>query len=153
MIKPREIPTILYAEDDPNDIALCKAAREEAQVQFEFRFVLDGLQLMDYLGRKGKFADTLKFPSPELILLDLSIPGKSGQECLREIKQNPETRAIPVVIFSTCNEASVIRTMYESGAASYIVKPMHFLELIEVWETLDRYWFKTSILPDLGLAM
>lgn len=149
MLKPQVFPTILYAEDEHYEIKLCQAALEDANVSFKMEFVQDGLELMDYLYHRGKYSDKLVFRRPQLIMLDLSMPGKNGKECLAEIKSEPELQSIPVVIFSTCSESEIIREMYTQGAASYITKPLHFLDLIRIFEMLDNYWIKTTVLPGL----
>src|SRR5437763_13337861 len=90
--------TILLADDDADDRMLAKDALDESRVANELRFVEDGEQLLDYLYRRGPFADPKVSPRPGLILLDLNMPRKDGREALREIKSDPALRQIPIVV-------------------------------------------------------
>src|SRR6185369_5598603 len=92
---------ILYADDDADDQLLVKEALEEARLLNDLRFVNDGEELMDYLHRRGEYADPAKSPRPGLILLDLHMPRKTGREALQEIKGDPELRRIPIVVLTT----------------------------------------------------
>ncbi len=138
---------ILMADDDEDDCLMAKEAFEEAHVVNELRFVHDGQELMDYLKRRGKYADPSLSPRPGLILLDLNMPRKDGREALKEIKSDPELRSIPVVILTTSKaEEDILRT-YADGANSFITKPVTFEGLVNVIKQLDKYWFKISIVP------
>ena len=92
---------ILMADDDADDRMLTRDALDESRVLNELRFVEDGEELMEYLTRKGKYADAKDSPRPGLILLDLNMPKKDGREALKEIKSDPNLRRIPVVIMTT----------------------------------------------------
>ena len=138
---------ILMADDDEDDCLMAKEAFEEAHVANELRFVHDGQELMDYLKRRGKYADPSLSPRPGLVLLDLNMPRKDGREALKEIKSDPELRSIPVVILTTSKaEEDILRT-YADGANSFITKPVTFEGLVNVIKQLDKYWFKISIVP------
>src|SRR5215203_6044130 len=93
--------TILMADDDPDDRQLTKEAFEEARLANDLRFVEDGEELMDYLCRRGKYADPASSPRPALLLLDLNMPKKDGREALKEIKADPQLRQIRVVVLTT----------------------------------------------------
>ncbi|MDZ7261448.1 MAG: response regulator, partial [candidate division KSB1 bacterium] len=119
----KESITILMAEDDPEDRLLVKDAWEESRVLNELRFVEDGEELMDYLYRRGPYAEPARAPRPGLILLDLNMPRKDGREALKEIKADPELRRIPIVVLTTSKaEEDILRT-YDLGANSFITKP------------------------------
>ena len=134
--------TILMADDDLEDRLLVKEAMAEARLANDLRFVEDGEQLMDYLNHRGRYLDIADSPRPGLILLDLNMPKKDGREALREIKIDPQFRRIPVVVLTTSKaEEDILRT-YDLGANSFIVKPVSFQGLVEVMETLRRYWFE-----------
>ena len=95
MTHARRPITILMADDDPDDRQMTKEAFEESQLANDLRFVEDGVELMDYLQRRGKYSDPASSPRPGLILLDLNMPRKDGREALREIKADPELEAHP----------------------------------------------------------
>src|ERR687890_587725 len=103
--------TILIADDDADDRLLARDALAESRLANDVRFVEDGEQLMDYLHRKGKYADPAVSPRPGLILLDLNMPRKDGREALREIKADPTLRSIPIVVLTTSKqEEDILRT-------------------------------------------
>ncbi len=142
--------TILMADDDPDDRQLTREAFEEAKLVNDLRFVEDGVELLDYLHRRGKYADPATSPRPGLILLDLNMPRKDGREALQEIKQDPRLRAIRVVILTTSKaEEDILRT-YSLSAASYITKPVTFESLVDVVKTLGKYWLEIVELPENG---
>src|SRR6185312_13764096 len=93
--------TILMADDDPDDRELTREAFEESRLANDLRFVEDGVELLDYLKRRGKYEDPASSPRPGLILLDLNMPKKDGREALREIKADPKLKSIRVVILTT----------------------------------------------------
>lgn len=138
---------ILMAEDDPDDRLLVEDALEDANLRAEFRWVGDGDELLDYLLRRDGFQDQASSPRPGLILLDLSMPRRSGSDALAEIKRHPELRSIPVVILTTSRSEEDIRKSYDLGAASYISKPVSYEGLVEVVQVLGQYWFEVTELP------
>jgi CheY-like chemotaxis protein len=134
--------TLLCAEDDADYRLLTRRALKASRVANDVRFVEDGEELMDYLRRRGKYAEPGAAPRPGLILLDLNLPRKDGREALQEIKEDPELRRIPVVILTTSNaEEDVLRT-YNLGASSYIRKPVNMTSLVDIMTTLGHYWFE-----------
>jgi CheY-like chemotaxis protein len=142
--------TILMADDDPDDRQLTREAFEEARLANDLRFVEDGVELLDYLHRRGKYADPASSPRPGLILLDLNMPRKDGREALQELKQDPRLRPIRVIILTTSKaEEDILRT-YNLSAASYITKPVTFEALVDVIRTLGKYWLEIVELPENG---
>lgn len=139
--------TILYADDDADDQLLVQEALEESLVKNELRFVCDGEELMDYLKRRGKYADPNSSPRPGLILLDLNMPRKNGREALAEIKGDPLLRTIPVVVLTTSKAEEDIYRSYELGVNSFIAKPVTFGGMVQVMRTLGSYWFEIVALP------
>ncbi len=133
---------ILMADDDPDDRFLMKEAFEEARFPNELCFVEDGEELMDYLCHRGKYSSPNTAPRPNLILLDLNMPKKSGYEALSEIKAEPDLRRIPIVILTTSQAEEDIFRTYDLGANSYITKPLSFESLVEIVSTLRKYWFE-----------
>jgi CheY-like chemotaxis protein len=138
---------IVMAEDDADDRLLVKDALQECKWDVDMRFVDNGEDLLDYLLRRGKYAQAGNAPRPGLILLDLNMPRKDGREVLREIKASPELRRIPVVVLTTSRADTDIERIYELGANSFISKPVQFEGLVNLMDLLGRYWFDTVALP------
>jgi len=150
MKNDKDAVIILMADDDPDDRLMAREALEEARLVNELRFVEDGEQLLDYLKRRGRFAEPDAAPRPGLILLDLNMPRKSGREALAEIKADPELRSIPVVVLTTSKAEEDILRSYDLGVNSFITKPVTFDGLVEVMRSLARYWFEIVALPAAG---
>lgn len=139
--------TILMADDDEDDRLLTQDALAESRVLNELHFVEDGVELLEYLERKGKFVDKSISPRPGLILLDLNMPRMDGREALEAIKENPNLKGIPVVILTTSKQEEDMVKGYNLGAASYITKPVTFDGLVELMKTLGKYWVEFVELP------
>lgn len=137
---------ILIAEDDADDRFLLQTAFEENGFKDRLQFVENGVDVLEYLAAVQQRNDHT-FALPNFILLDLNMPKKDGREVLKEIKQNPDFRKIPVVIFSTTNNEQEMLRCYELGANSYITKPNSFEQLLEIVSTLREYWMQTSTIP------
>ena len=138
--------TILMADDDDDDRRLTREALLEGRLANDLRFVENGEELMDYLRRQGKYTGT-EVPRPGLILLDLNMPRKDGRTVLKEIKGDPELRQIPVVVLTTSQADEDIFKSYDLGVNSYIVKPVTFEALVDILQTLEKYWFEIVELP------
>lgn len=139
--------TILMADDDEDDRLLTQDALKESRVRNTLNCVEDGVELLEYLRREGKYQDKSLSPRPGLILLDLNMPRKDGREALEEIKADPELRNIPVVILTTSVQEEDMLKGYNLGAASYIAKPVNFEGLVELMKTLGKYWVEFVELP------
>ena len=139
--------TILMADDDEDDRLLTQDALAESRVLNELHFVEDGVELLEYLVRKGKFEDKTVSPRPGLILLDLNMPRMDGREALEAIKGNPNLKGIPVVILTTSKQEEDMVKGYNLGAASYITKPVTFDGLVDLMKTLGKYWVEFVELP------
>jgi CheY-like chemotaxis protein len=138
---------ILLADDDSDDRLLLQDAITECDWDGDLRCVENGEELLDYLGRRGKYQPPANAPWPGLILLDLNMPRKDGREALRAIKADAKMRQIPVVVLTTSKADTDIATLYELGANSFISKPVNFEGLVEVIRALGRYWFQIVQLP------
>ncbi len=139
---------ILIADDDEEDRMLIKDALVESKLKNKVREVEDGEMLMDYLKNKGKFADTKKYPTPGIILLDLNMPKKDGREALKEIKADKKLKHITIIILTTSKaEEDIIKT-YDLGVSSYITKPVSFTAMVDVMKTLNKYWLEIVLLPE-----
>ncbi len=139
--------TILMADDDADDRLLTQDAMRDARVLNELRFVEDGGELMDYLYRRGRYAEPSSAPRPRLILLDLNMPKKDGREALQEIKADPDLRRIPVVVLTTSKAEEDIFRSYDLGASSFIIKPVTFEALVELMKAVGQYWIEFVELP------
>ena len=139
--------TILMADDDEEDRMMAKEAWEESRLCNDLRFVEDGVELMDYLERRGKYADPNDSPRPGLILLDLNMPKKDGREALQGIKTSVDLCRIPVVVMTTSSAEEDILRSYHVGANSYITKPVTFDGLVKIVRHLGTYWFNIVELP------
>ena len=140
--------TILMADDDEEDCLLTREALAESRLLNDLRIVHDGEELLEYLRRRGRYANA-DAPRPGLILLDLNMPRKDGREALREIKADPALCAIPVVVLTTSQADEDIVRSYQLAASSYITKPVNFEGLVEVMRELGHYWFDIVDLPPL----
>ena len=140
--------TILVAEDDEDDRLLMQDALEENRLANDLHFVTDGVELLDYLNRRGDYTDPQSSPRPSLILLDLNMPRKDGREALKEIKADPELRKIPIVVLTTSKaEEDILRT-YDLGVSSFIAKPVVFDSMVQIMKMLGTYWIEIVELPD-----
>ena len=142
MKKVNNVNIIVLADDDADDRLLMAEAFEENNIPCILKFVEDGVDLLDYLTKKGKY-DLDTDDIPDLILLDINMPRKDGKEALKEIKENPLLKHIPVVMFSTSKSPEDVIITYKLGANSFIVKPSSFEGLLEVTKTIQKYWIDT----------
>ncbi len=143
---------ILLADDDPDDRLLTIRALKRSRLRNEIYTVEDGEELMDYLHRRGPYADPQRSPRPGLILLDLNMPRKDGREALEEIKSDPVLRRIPVVVLTTSNaEADILRS-YDLGVNAFITKPVTFEGLVRALQVLGDFWFEIVRLPSVDEA-
>jgi len=138
---------VLMADDDADDREMTKEAFETSRLANDLRFVVDGVDLMDYLKRRGKYTDPSRCPRPGIILLDLNMPKKDGREALAEIREDAELTDIPVIVLTTSQEEEDIQRSYSLHANSYITKPVTFEGLVSVVAGLGRYWFEIVELP------
>jgi CheY-like chemotaxis protein len=147
MNKHGEPITILMADDDADDRRLTRDALEESRLANDLRFVENGEELLDYLRHQGKYTSAEEYPRPGLILLDLNMPRKDGRTALKEMKADPDLRQIPVTVLTTSKADEDIFRSYDLGVNSYIVKPVTFEALVDILQTLEKYWFEIVELP------
>ncbi|MFQ3234558.1 MAG: CheY-like chemotaxis protein [Paraglaciecola sp.] len=138
---------ILMADDDEDDRMLAEDALRESRVLNELHCVKDGVELLNYLRREGKFADKSLSPRPGLILLDLNMPRIDGREALQQLKADPALCSIPIVILTTSIQEEDMVKSYELGAASYITKPVTFEGLVALMRALGNYGVEFVELP------
>lgn len=135
---------ILIADDDEDDRFLTQEALKLCGGRLEMVTVSDGEELMQLLNHDPPYQNARV---PDLILLDLNMPGMNGRECLMAIKGQPSLRRIPVVVLSTSREHEDVDFAYEQGVNAFISKPMSFKKLIDKMCLLKQYWFETVELP------
>ena len=138
--------TILLAEDNPNDVELTLAAPGEQNLANQVEVVTDGVEALDYLHRRGKFAGRTG-NNPIVVLLDLKMPKVDGLEVLRQMKRDAELKHIPVVILTTSREESDLVESYDLGVNAYVVKPVGFEQFLEAIRRIGLFWVLTNEPP------
>jgi len=116
--------TILIIEDSPEDYEATKRAFRKAGLKNQINRCEDGDEALDYLFHRGPYADSATAPRPDIILLDLNLPGTDGREVLQEIKADKEICNIPVIVLTTSEDERDIESCYRYGANSYVKKPV-----------------------------
>lgn len=135
---------ILLVEDNQADVRLTREALKDAKVANNLNVVNDGEQALDYLNRRGRFADTTR---PDLILLDLNLPKLDGREVLASIKADSDLRRIPVVVLTTSSAEEDILRSYDLHANCYVTKPVEFDSFLKIVESIDDFWLSIVRLP------
>ncbi len=135
---------VLLVEDDPGDVELMTEVMSKARLKIKMNAVSDGVKALAYLRREGEYADSTR---PDLILLDLNMPGKDGREVLREIKNEESLRSIPVVILTTSDADEDVVKTYTLGASCYVTKPVGLEQFAKVVESLEDFWFTVVKFP------
>jgi CheY-like chemotaxis protein len=132
--------TILVAEDDPGDQILLRRAFKKAEVKAEVRFVADGEETIAYLEGRPPYTNPVEYPLPNLLLLDLKMPGLDGFDVLKWLHGKPALSGVLAVVFSaSCNQADQQRAQ-ELGAKAYLIKPPESEELVRMVKRLEQYW-------------
>ena len=139
-----KIINILLIEDNPGDVELIREALGEGKVRNDLHVASDGVQAMEFLRGEGKYADA---PCPDLILLDLNLPRKSGREVLEEVKADPKLSKIPVVILTSSKEEEDICRSYRLHANCYVTKPVDFEQFMKVVRSIEDFWLTVVKLP------
>lgn len=139
--------TLLMAEDDPDDRLLAMDALRSAEIGARVEMVPDGQSLLDYLHRRPPYDDRERYPSPNLVLLDLNMPRISGHAALVTIRADPALRHLPVIVLTTSNSPEEVLRCYQAGCNAYIRKPSSFEQLVKVIRTTVGYWTQTVELP------
>ncbi len=135
---------VLLVEDDPGDVLIAKEALSAAKVDTALTVVNDGAEAVDYLRNRGKYVGATR---PDLILLDLNLPRRTGHEVLEEIKNDPGLRQIPVVVLSTSISIDDVRKSYDLHANVYVAKPVDFDDFAGVVRQIDGFFGSVAELP------
>lgn len=138
---------ILIADDDADDRLLIADAFKEAHLNNPVDFVEDGVELLEFLKRQGKYEALVDQALPGIILLDLNMPRLDGRGALQEIRRDPDLKKIPVVVLTTSQSEEDIVRSYDLGVNSYITKPVTFDGLVNVVQVLNKYWIQIVALP------
>ncbi|MBS1531019.1 MAG: response regulator [Bacteroidetes bacterium] len=135
---------ILLVEDNPHDAEMTIRALKRVNLANRLIHVKDGAEALDFIFSKGAFADRNTAEKPKVILLDIKMPKVDGIEVLRQLKSNPNTRTIPVVIMTSSKEEQDVFTSYNLGVNSYVVKPVDFEGFAKAVSELGFYWLITN---------
>ncbi|MCC2958059.1 response regulator [Massilia sp. IC2-477] len=139
------LPVILLVEDNPDDVLLARRAVKKAALSVSLQVVQDGDEAVAYLDGGAHFADRERHPLPDLVLLDLKLPKRSGLEVLRWVRSQSVLDATPVVVLTSSGEDEDIQKAYALGANSYLQKPVAFHGLVQLLGVLDLYWFRNNL--------
>ncbi|MEX3896245.1 response regulator [Paraburkholderia sp. BR10954] len=135
---------ILMVEDSPTDVMMTREALEYYKVLNPLHIAEDGVEAIEFLKREGKHANA---PRPGLIILDLNLPRKSGQEVLQELKSDPALMNIPVVVLTTSKAEEDVAKSYGLHANCYITKPVDFEKFVHVVRSINDFWLGVVTLP------
>ena len=135
---------ILLVEDNPGDVELTREAFIESRLSNHINVARDGVEALEYLRRKGVYANAVR---PDIVLLDLNLPRKGGLEVLAELKADPDLRSIPIVVLTTSRQEEDIARSYHDHANCYISKPVDFDKFMGVVRSLENFWLTVVRLP------
>lgn len=141
--------TILLVEDDSDDVLLIGLALKEAGILNPLSVARDGVEAVEYLKGEGKYADRLAFPLPTLVLLDLHMPRMSGFEVLKWLRQEATLKHLPVIVLTASVMLTEVKTAYELGANSCLVKSSNPRQLNQAINNMATFWLRTCLLPDV----
>jgi len=137
----------MLVEDSLDDYEAFSRSLKRNHIRNPLRWCRSGQEALDYLYREGAFASATGLEPPDLILLDLNLPGLDGRDLLGMIKGDAALRVIPVIILTTSADAADINTCYAMGANAFVQKPVHLDALTEAVGRMKAYWFDIAILP------
>jgi CheY-like chemotaxis protein len=137
---------ILMAEDNPKDVELTLEALDEFNLANQIVVVKDGVETLEYLRREGKYSQR-KSGNPAVVLLDIKMPRMDGIEVLREIRNDPSLKTLPVVMLTSSREEPDLKKCYELGANAYVVKPVDFNEFIDAVKQVGLFWAVINEIP------
>jgi two-component system, response regulator len=131
---------ILLAEDNPNDVFLTKRALKKSNIVNELVVTNDGVETCDYLFSTGTFAGRTPDDMPVVVLLDLKMPRMGGLEVLKQVRANPKTQVLPVIVLTSSKEEADIISSYKLGCNAYVCKPVDFSQFAEAIKQLGLFW-------------
>lgn len=142
----RRAARILLVEDNPADVELTREGFGEIMLVHDLYVARDGSEAIAFLCREGTFADA---PRPDLVLLDLNLPGREGHDVLQEIKSDQSLRRMPVIVLSSSRSERDIARAYELHANAYMTKPTDFDGVVKLLQGIADYWFGAVRLPSV----
>lgn len=145
--QPRRRLGVLLVEDDPGDVLIAQEALLAGHVDSRLDVVSDGVEAIAYLRNGEGYADAAR---PDLILLDLNLPRKSGHEVLAEVKSDPSLRSIPIVVLTTSGLVEDVSRCYDHYANVYVTKPVDFDQFTQVVKQIDDFFLTVAELPAAG---
>lgn len=143
----RDYPVILIAEDSENDVFMLKRAFAQAGIEVPMQVVSNGEEAIAYLRGEGRFANREEFPLPDLFLLDLKMPRKNGFDVLEWLRQQPALAQMRVVVLTSSDEIRDVNRAYALGAASFLTKPLDFIEFKDTIQAMYNYWLTLNTRP------
>ena len=143
---------ILIVEDSDIDYETTLRAFKKSNMANTVKRCEDGEEALDYLFQRNQYSDTESSPRPELILLDLNLPGTDGRDVLEELKKDPKLKTIPVIVLTTSSDDKDINKCYQAGANSYINKPVDLQGFFAAIQRLKNFWFEVALLPKQELS-
>lgn len=145
----RDQPVVLIAEDNENDVAMLRRAFRQASITAPIQYVSDGEQAIAYLKGEGKFGRRAEFPLPDLLLMDLKMPRKNGFDVLEWLRTQPSLSHLRVVVLTTSEELRDVNRAYALGAASFLTKPVNFVEFKDTIQAMYNYWVALNRKPEI----
>lgn len=143
---------ILLVEDSKFDIELTLHAFKEIRPETRIHIAPGGRQALEYLEGQGQYADRERFPWPDLVLLDLKMPGIDGFEVLKRVKSTPILKRLPIVIFTSSKEEVDRCRSYDGGANSYLLKPVDFEGFLCLIQQIEQYWLISNVEPPRNVS-
>jgi CheY-like chemotaxis protein len=142
--EPGEPADVLLVEDNPGDVRLTREAFEQGDVATNLHVANDGDEALAFLRNEGEHADA---PTPDIVLLDLNLPRKNGDEVLAEVRADPDLARIPVIVLTSSEAQEDVAQSYELQANAYLTKPVDPSEFIEVVKSFKQFWLSVVRLP------
>ena len=142
---------ILLVEDNPADAELALHALKKSKIANHILHLVDGAEALDFLFSRGDYSERSAMAHPWMVLLDLKLPKIDGLQVLKEVKENPATKAIPIILLTSSSEERDLVASYQLGVNSYIQKPVNFSEFQEVVRQLGMYWLVLNETPPMPL--
>jgi len=144
MMRNGKAINILLVDDNPGDVRLAQKAFKDSKIRHTMYVAGNGIEAMEFLRRQGKYSNT---PLPDLILLDLNLPRKSGREVLAEVKSDKSLRRIPILVLTASRDEQDILKAYDLHANCYITKPLDFEQLMKITQMIEEFWLTIVKLP------
>jgi CheY-like chemotaxis protein len=142
--QPRPPLGVLLVEDDPGDVLIAQEALRATRLESRLTVVADGVEAIAYLRKENGYTDAER---PDLILLDLNLPRKSGHEVLAEVKADPQLRQIPIVVLTTSGASEDVARSYDLHANVFVTKPVDFDHFTDVVRQIDDFFISVAQLP------